>query len=263
MSPNLAIVLAAGKGTRMKSELPKVLFEVHRRPMIQYVLDALIEGGVGKMIVVVGHRAELVRRALDGRNSIEFVHQAEQLGTGHAVMVCREHLAGHQGPVLVVAGDSPMMQSRSVAALLAEYRRRPAACILGTACKADPAGLGRVIRDAAGNFQAIVEEKDATEAQRRIKEVNMSYYVFACQDLLASLEHVRADNSQGEYYVTDCPGVLVSQGKEVRALNVLQPCEALGINTLEDLAAVEAAMTDRQAPRRPPLTTDHGPPSRP
>jgi len=248
MSPNVAIVLAAGKGTRMKSDLPKVLVEVRRQPMIHYVLDALTEGGVQRTIVVVGHRAELVRSTLAGRDHLEFVQQTEQLGTGHAVMVCREHLARHHGPVLVVAGDSPMMQSRSVAALLAEFHRRPAACILGTACKEDPTGLGRVIRDPQGNFQAIVEEKDATEAERRITEVNMSYYVFRCQELLDSLDHVRADNSQGEYYLTDCPGVLVSEGKEVRALNVLQPCEALSINTTEELAAVEAAMGNGQCP---------------
>ena len=246
MSENLAIVLAAGKGTRMKSDLPKVLMEVRRRPMIQYVLDALTEGGVGRTIVVVGHRAELVRSTLQRRDSLEFVHQAEQLGTGHAVMACRDHLRDHHGPVLIVAGDSPMMQSRSVAALLAEFHRQPAACILGTACKEDPSGLGRVIRDPQGNFQAIVEEKDATSQQRRITEVNMSYYVFQCQDLLASLDHIRADNSQGEYYVTDCPGVLVARGKEVRALNCLQPCEALSINTVEELASVEAAMQDDQ-----------------
>jgi bifunctional N-acetylglucosamine-1-phosphate-uridyltransferase/glucosamine-1-phosphate-acetyltransferase GlmU-like protein len=191
---------------------------------------------------VVGHRAELVRRELAGRDHIEFVEQAEQLGTGHAVMMCRDRLAGYDGAVLVVAGDSPMMQSRSVAALLAEYHRRPAACILGTAEKADPSGLGRVIRDAQGDFQAIVEEKDATDRQRQIREVSVSFYVFRCRDLLESLRHVRPNNSQGEYYVTDCPGVLAAQGKEVRALKVLEPCEALSINTLDELAAVEAAM---------------------
>jgi UDP-N-acetylglucosamine diphosphorylase/glucosamine-1-phosphate N-acetyltransferase len=242
MSSDVAIVLAAGKGTRMKSELPKVLLEVRRRPMIHYVLDALFEGGVGRAIVVVGHRAELVHSELAGRNHVEFVEQAEQLGTGHAVMVCRDRLAEYSGPVLVVAGDSPMMQSRSVAALLAEYRRRPAACILGTTEKEDPGGLGRVIRDAQGDFQAIVEERDATDRQRQIREVSVSFYVFRCRDLLESLQHLRPDNSQGEYYVTDCPGLLAAQGKEVRALKVLQPCEALSINTLDELAAVEAAM---------------------
>jgi bifunctional UDP-N-acetylglucosamine pyrophosphorylase/glucosamine-1-phosphate N-acetyltransferase len=246
MSQSLAIVLAAGKGTRMKSDLPKVLFEVRGRPMIHYVLDALFEGGIHRALVVVGHRAEMVRSALADRDRIEFVLQAEQLGTGHAVMACRDHLAGHDGPVMVVAGDSPMMQSSSIAALLEEYDRQEPACILGTICKQDPAGLGRIVRDAAGNFQAIVEEKDASEEQLRIREVNMSYYVFRCRDLLDSLDHLRADNAQGEYYITDCPGVLVAQGKRVSARNVLQPCEALSINTIEELAAVEEAMASSE-----------------
>ncbi len=210
--------------------------------MIQYVLDALAKGGVRRTIVVVGYRAELVRAALEGRNGIDFALQAEQLGTGHAVMACEGLLAGYDGPVLVVTGDSPMMRAESITALLAEFDRSPAACVLGTAHKEDPTGLGRVIRDAQGNFTAIVEEKDATDRQLRIKEVNMSYYVFNCRDMFEALRYVRADNSQGEYYLTDCPGVLVDQGKEVRALDVLDPCESLGVNTEEELAVVEEAM---------------------
>jgi bifunctional UDP-N-acetylglucosamine pyrophosphorylase / glucosamine-1-phosphate N-acetyltransferase len=241
---NVAVVLAAGKGTRMKSDLPKVLVEVCRRPMLHYVLDALEAGGVRRTIVVIGHRADLVRTALDGRQGVEFAVQTQQLGTGHAVMTCRDLLAGYDGPVLVVAGDSPMMQSASITALLADFERRPAACILGTARKEKPDGVGRVLRDAQGNFLGIVEHKDATAEQLRITEVNMSYYVFRCGDLLAALEHVRADNSQGEYYLTDVPGVLVAQGREVRALCVLRPCESLSINTVAELAEVEKAMQE-------------------
>ncbi len=240
----VAVVMAAGKGTRMKSDLPKVLVEIAGRPMIEYVLDALLKGGVERIIVVVGYRAELVRAALASRPGIEFALQAEQLGTGHAVMACNEQLAGHEGPVLVVTGDQPLMRAESITALLAEFDRTPAACILGTADKEDPVGLGRVLRDEAGNFIGIVEEKDATEQQRRIAEVNMSYYVFDCRDLLPALDHLRADNSQGEYYLTDCPGVLVEQGKEVRALKVLQPCESLGINTVDELSLAETAMRE-------------------
>jgi bifunctional UDP-N-acetylglucosamine pyrophosphorylase/glucosamine-1-phosphate N-acetyltransferase/UDP-N-acetylglucosamine pyrophosphorylase len=242
MCEPLAIVLAAGKGTRMKSELPKVLFPVCGRPMLEFVLDALAAGGVGRMIVVVGYRAELVQSTLDGRAGIECALQKEQLGTGHAVMACRDLLAGHDGPVLVVAGDSPMMQPSSIAALLAEYRRGRPACILGTAHKQDPSGLGRIVRDPAGRFLGIVEHKDATPEQLRITEVNMSYYVFDCRELLPALDHIRADNSQGEYYITDAPGVLVAQGKEVRALPVLQPCESLSINNVDELAQVETEM---------------------
>ncbi|NQU22076.1 MAG: NTP transferase domain-containing protein [Candidatus Nealsonbacteria bacterium] len=243
MSAKTAVVLAAGMGTRMKSDLPKVLVEVCGRPMILYVLDALAAGGIERTIVVVGYRAELVRQILKDRPGVEFALQAEQLGTGHAVMCCRDLLAEYDGPVMVVAGDSPLMRAESVAALLAEYERRPAAAILGTAHKPNPHGLGRVVRDEQGEFIGIVEEKDATDEQRKITEVNLSYYVFNCRDLLLTLDQLRSDNAQGEYYITDSPGVLVAQGREVRALPVLQPCEALTINTFDQLALVEAEMT--------------------
>jgi bifunctional UDP-N-acetylglucosamine pyrophosphorylase/glucosamine-1-phosphate N-acetyltransferase/UDP-N-acetylglucosamine pyrophosphorylase len=154
-------------------------------------------------------------------------------------MSCRELLAEHDGPVLIVTGDAPLMRSESVAALFAEYDRRPAACILGTAYKDNPAGLGRIVRNANGQFEAIVEHRDATADQLRITEVNMSYYVFDARELLGALDHIRPNNRQGEYYLTDAPGVLKSQGKEVRAVPVLKPFEALGINTLDELVIAE------------------------
>jgi bifunctional UDP-N-acetylglucosamine pyrophosphorylase/glucosamine-1-phosphate N-acetyltransferase/UDP-N-acetylglucosamine pyrophosphorylase len=238
----MAIVMAAGKGTRMKSDLPKVLVPVRGRPMIDYVVDTLERAGVEQTIVVVGYRADDVRATLAGRQRIEFALQAEQLGTGHAVMMCREQLAAHDGPVLVVAGDSPLMQADSLQALLADFRRQPAACLLGTGYKDNPTGLGRVVRDSARRFERIVEEKDATAEEKTIREVNLSCYLFNARDLLAALDQIRADNAQREYYLTDCPGVLRRAGKEVRALDVLKPIEALSINTMEDLAAVEQAM---------------------
>ncbi len=244
MPANLAIVLAAGKGTRMNSDLPKVLIEVAGRPMLAYVLDALRKGGVGRIALVVGHRQELVREQMAGQPDLEFVVQPEQLGTGHAVLVCRGLIEAHKGPVLVVAGDAPLMQAESIAALLAEYERQPAGCILGTVTKANPTGLGRILRNAEGEFIGIVEEKDATDAQRRIQEVNMSYYVFDPRYLLHALDNLRNDNVQREYYLTDCPGVMINQEVEVRAINVLKPCETLAVNTPEELAAVEAAMRE-------------------
>ena len=152
--------------------------------------------------------------------------------------------ADHDGPVLVVAGDSPMMQADSIRSLLAEWNRTRPACLLGTARKENPQGLGRVVRDAAGRFLAIVEEKDATAEQKRIPEVNLSCYVFQSADLLAALGQIRADNAQGEYYLTDCPGALLAAGRAVEALCVLKPCEALSINNPADLAAVESAMRE-------------------
>jgi UDP-N-acetylglucosamine diphosphorylase/glucosamine-1-phosphate N-acetyltransferase len=243
VSNSLAVVMAAGKGTRMKSELPKVLVPVLGRPMLEYVLDALRDAGIAKtIVVVVGYRAEDVRAAVGGRPNLAFALQAEQRGTGHAVMSAREHLAGHNGAVVVVAGDSPMMQSDSLRKLLEEYERSRPACLLGTANKEDPSGLGRIVRDESGKFVGIVEEKDATEEQRKITEVNLSCYVFHGPDLLEALEHIRPDNAQGEYYITDCPGVLLKAGKDVRALNVLKSCESLSINSQDELAIVEQAM---------------------
>jgi bifunctional UDP-N-acetylglucosamine pyrophosphorylase / glucosamine-1-phosphate N-acetyltransferase len=242
----LAIVLAAGKGTRMKSDLPKVLVPVSGRPMVRFVVDALKAAGVERVVVVVGYRAELVRNELASEPDVEFADQTEQLGTGHAVMMCREQLAHHQGPVVVVAGDSPMLQSESVATLLEEFSRRSAACLIGTVNRENPTGYGRILRNAAGELTGIVEEKDASPAQKEINEVNVSTYVFDSQELLHALDQLRADNSQREYYITDCPAIMLAQGKQVAALNVLRPCEALSINSPEELAIVEQEMKSHQ-----------------
>jgi bifunctional UDP-N-acetylglucosamine pyrophosphorylase / glucosamine-1-phosphate N-acetyltransferase len=242
MASPLAVVLAAGKGTRMKSDLPKVLARTLGRPLIDFVLDALAEAGIRRVLVVVGYRADLVREAVAGRPGLEFVEQTEQLGTGHAVQVCQDRLREHDGPVLVVTGDSPLLQVSSVQQLLAAFEHDRPACILGTLHKADPAGLGRIVRDASGRFLRIVEEKDATAEERQLTEVNMSTYLFDCRQLLHALGQLRNENRQREYYLTDCPGILLREGQDVRALPVLQPCEALSVNTLDELQTVEAEL---------------------
>jgi len=244
VTKTLAVVMAAGKGTRMKSELPKVLVPVCGRPMLEYVLDALDAAGIDREVVVVGYRADDVKNTVGGRPKVAFALQAEQRGTGHAVMSAREYLQQHDGAVIVVAGDSPMMQADSLRELLDEFHRSRPACLLGTATKSDPQGLGRIVRDAQGRFTGIVEDKDATPEQKQITEVNLSCYVFNAKDLLAALDEIRADNAQGEYYVTDCPGVLLAAGRDVRALNVLKPCESLSINNMDELAIVEGAMRE-------------------
>lgn len=249
-SAAMAVVLAAGKGTRMTSELPKVLVPVSGRPMLRYVLDALRDAGVGRIVVVVGFRAELVQAELADVPDVEFALQADQLGTGHAVMMAREAMAGHRGPVVVVAGDSPMLQADSVRTLLAEFDRRGAACLLGIVQKDNPTGYGRIVRNDAGQFIGIVEEKDASPEQKAIREINVSTYVFAAGELLWALERLRADNSQREYYITDCPAILLAAGKQVEALAVLQPCEALSINSVDELAGVEEELR-RMATRSP------------
>jgi bifunctional UDP-N-acetylglucosamine pyrophosphorylase/glucosamine-1-phosphate N-acetyltransferase/UDP-N-acetylglucosamine pyrophosphorylase len=244
--PALAIVLAAGKGTRMKSDLPKVLVPVCGRPMVRYVIDALHDAGIAQIVVVVGYRAELVRAELADEPNVAFAEQREQLGTGHAVMMCRDELAAHRGPVLVVAGDSPMLQASSVRRLLEEFRAGGYACLLGTVEREDPATYGRIVRDAAGRFTGIVEEKDATDAQREIREINVSTYLFDSAALLAALDQLTDHNALKEYYITDCPAILLKAGKRVEALKVLQPCEALSINSVEELAIVERELAQHQ-----------------
>lgn len=240
--PALAIVLAAGQGTRMKSRLPKVLLPVGGRPMVRYVLDALNRARIQRTVVVVGYKGELVRAELDGQANISFAVQRDQLGTGHAVMMCREQLAAQRGPVLIVTGDSPMLQASSVRKLLDAFYEGQYACLLGTVEREDPTGYGRIVRDGEGNFIGIVEEKDATDAQRAIREINVSMYVFDPAELLAALEKLTDQNVQGEYYITDCPAILMSAGKQVEALKVLEPCESLGINSMDELAIVEKTL---------------------
>ncbi len=238
----IAVVLAAGKGTRMKSDLPKVLCPANGKPLVHYVIKALKEGGVPQFVAVVGYEADLVRQALSHEPNISFALQSEQRGTGHAVMMCREQLESHRGPVVVVAGDSPMLQAESIQRLLEEFRSSQAACVLGSLIHDDPTGLGRIVRDSEGNFVGIVEHKDATSEQLEIRETNMSTYVFDCPKMLAALDRLTNNNVQNEYYITDLPAILMSENEVVRALPVLKPIEALSVNTVEHLVQVEAAM---------------------
>lgn len=243
MNAPCAVVLAAGKGTRMKSELPKVLCPVVDRPMIHFVLDALENAGIHRQIVVVGYEADAVRQALAGRSSqIEFVLQEEQLGTGHAVQKCRQALRDQTGPTIVVAGDSPLIQPTSLTKLLDFFQKTRPALLLGTLEKEDPSGLGRIVRDDSGAFLGIVEQKDASERQREIKEVNMSTYLFNTADLLSSLDQLSNDNAQAEFYLTDCARLLREAGRPVEALPVLQPCESLSINNTDELQMVDETM---------------------
>lgn len=232
----------------MKSEMPKVLFPVLGRPMIHWVLDALDRIQIDHVLVVVGYRHDDVRRELAGRTNVEFVLQEQQLGTGHAVRMCVPSLSARPDrgdwPVLVVAGDSPLVQSDSLNKLLSEFRGSDCSCLLGTLFKDQPQGLGRIVRDARGHFNRIVEQKDATPEEALIQEVNMSTYVFKQSRLMWALDRLGNSNAQGEYYLTDCPALLLQQGDRVEALAALQPCEALSINTIDELERVEAKMKE-------------------
>lgn len=238
MSAPVAVILAAGKSTRMKSDQPKVIHELFGRPMIEYVLDAVRAAGVEKTVVVVGHQAETVKKTLAHHKDVVFALQAEQHGTGHAVMMCREHLIEHDGPVLLLAGDTPLLRADSLTRLLSAQKQHHAGCVIGTADTQANDGLGRVVRDATGNFLKIVEQKDATAEEKNITEINTGCYAFDCQKLLDALTRITTDNQQAEYYLTDCPAIMLSDGTPVVASCEFTIEEAIGVNTRVQLATV-------------------------
>ncbi len=245
MSEPVAVILAAGRSKRMQSELPKVLHPACGRPILEYVLDAARQAGAKRLILVVGHKAELVQQAMQHHADVEFALQTEQLGTGHAVMSAYELLKDHQGSVLVLAGDTPLLKGSSLAGLLDALSTENAACVVGTARTENNFGLGRIVRDAEGTFQRIVEQRDATPEEQKITEINTGCFAFEGPALFQALQDVRPENSQGEYYLTDCAEILRRQGRNVVAACTLGIEEAMGVNTQEQLAEVETAMKSR------------------
>jgi bifunctional UDP-N-acetylglucosamine pyrophosphorylase/glucosamine-1-phosphate N-acetyltransferase len=241
----VAVVLAAGKSTRMKSVLPKVAHEICGRPMVEYVLAAVREAGVKRTIMIVGHGADIVRSLLSKEPDVEFAVQSEQKGTGHAAMMAREHLLGHQGPVFVLNGDTPLLRRESLTGLLDDLTGNQASCVIGTAVTDANEGLGRIVRDQSREFVRIVEQKDANADERRIREINTGCYAFDGPSLLWALERIRPNNKQNEYYLTDCPTVLKEAGKRIVAAPRFDLVEALGVNTRVQLADVERSIQSR------------------
>jgi bifunctional UDP-N-acetylglucosamine pyrophosphorylase/glucosamine-1-phosphate N-acetyltransferase len=241
----VAIILAAGQGKRMKSDKAKVLHEVCGRPMIGYVVDAARGAGARTIVVVVGYASDQVLETLRGEPDIVFAHQTEQLGTGHAVKICRPLLEGYRGPALILVGDEPLLRPQPLADLLARQEHEDAACLLGTAKVHDPMGFGRILRDSAGRFLRIVEERDCTPEEKAIREVNPSCYVFELPVLWDALDQIGTSNAQHEYYLTDAPERLMTMGRKVMALNVLRPDDILGVNTRQHLAHAASVMQAR------------------
>lgn len=245
---HLAIVLAAGKGTRMKSSLPKVLHPIAGRPMLHWVLDAVAESGAERTIVVVGHGAEAVTAGLP--DGVESVVQEEQNGTGHATEVGLAGL-GEVDPgasVLVVPGDTPLLDADTLKRLVHRHLATDAASTLTSTVLDDPTGYGRIIRRPDGSVLEIVEERDADESTRRIQEVNAGMYVFRVSELAEDLAAVTNDNAQGELYLTDVIGVAVARGRMVQA----EPADAqviAGVNDHRQLAAAAAVHRRRIADR--------------
>lgn len=243
-----AIILAAGKGTRMQSDLPKVLHPVCGRAMLAYVLDTARQAGSDRLLVVVGHRADLVKQtfAADAAD-ISWVLQSPQIGTGHAVMVCKDELAGLEGPVLVLAGDGPLIRPETLRQLIETHQSAGAACTLATSILSEPGGYGRIVRDQAGNLVGIVEALDATAEQKAIHEVNVSIYCFDAAALRGVIARLKNDNAKGEYYLTDTLGLLASEGRKIAAVAAVPPEDVLSINTLDELRHVSDIMAARMA----------------
>lgn len=241
----VAIILAAGQGKRMRSERPKVLHEVCGQPMIRYVVEAARGAGVRSIIVIVGYGGDAVREALAGEPDILFAEQTEQRGTGHAVKCARPLLEGYSGKAMILVGDEPLMRAEPLADLLKRTEEHQAACLLGTATVEDPTGFGRILRDTAGHFLRIIEQRDCDSDEALIREVNPSCYVFELPLMWSALDQLKTTNAQHEEYLTDAPTILQGMGHKVMALNLLHADDILGVNTREHLAEAAAIMQRR------------------
>ncbi|MFZ5626758.1 MAG: bifunctional UDP-N-acetylglucosamine diphosphorylase/glucosamine-1-phosphate N-acetyltransferase GlmU [Bacillota bacterium] len=238
-----AVILAAGKGTRMKSRLPKVLHPVGGQPMVNHVMAACRTAGAQPVVLVIGHGAEQVQATL-GPEQV-YVEQKEQLGTGHAVMQAETVLRDFEGDILVVCGDTPLLRGETLAALAQYHRQQEAVATVLTMTLANPTGYGRIIRDEQGQVAAIVEEKDATPEQKDIREVNSGTYCFQAQALFAALQQITPNNAQGEYYLTDVLAIFRQQGQKVAAWQLSDDTEVMGINDRVALAEANRLFRER------------------
>jgi bifunctional UDP-N-acetylglucosamine pyrophosphorylase/glucosamine-1-phosphate N-acetyltransferase len=242
-----AVVLAAGKGTRMKSARAKVLHQALGAPLLEHVLRTVRSLEVDPVTVVVGHQADAVEAAFAGRG-LEFVRQEPPRGTGHALQCARERVAAHpERTVLVVNGDLPLLRPETLASLLKVHRESRAAATLLTVILDDPGAYGRVLRGTDGQVRAIVEARDATAEERQVHEINAGIYAFDVPSLLEVLGGLQPQNAQGEYYLTDVIGLLRSAGRSVHAVAAADAREGLGVNTLEELAQITQLLRARRA----------------
>ncbi|UQZ84905.1 Bifunctional protein GlmU [Paenibacillus konkukensis] len=239
----MGIVLAAGQGKRMKSKLYKVLHEVCGKPMVGHVVSALEQLNTKRAVVVVGHGAEAVKAYLGDR--VEYAMQEQQLGTGHAVLQAKDLLADEDGLTVVLYGDTPLVKSESLKDMIRAHQEKGAAATVMTAIFDNPFGLGRIIRDENGRVSRIVEQKDCNAEEREIREINSGMYCFTNRKLFEALNKVTNNNSQGEYYLTDVIGILVSQNDIVEAYCTEDAAETLGVNDRVALSEAEHIMRER------------------
>lgn len=237
------IILAAGKGTRMKSKLPKVLHKVCGKEMLRHVIDAAKAAGSKREVAVIGSGAELVRQKISG---VEFVVQAEQLGTGHAVLCAKENFSNSTGTLMILCGDTPLITAELLKKISDAHENSQAAATVLAAQMPDATGYGRIIREDDGTFKKIVEHKDATDAEKNIREVNAGIYCFDVKKLFGVLSSIKNDNAQGEYYLPDALTILKSSGEKISVVTADDYTDTLGINSRRQLAEAEKILRQRK-----------------
>lgn len=243
MENRYAIILAAGKGTRMKSKLYKVLHPVAGKPMVEHILDQVEQTEPTEIVTIVGHGAEMIKSHLGERS--QYALQAEQLGTGHAVMQAQELLGGKQGTTLVITGDTPLLTAETLKNLFDYHQGKNASATILTAHAEDPTGYGRIIRDHVGIVERIVEQKDASEEEARVQEINTGTFCFDNESLFEALAKTDTNNTQGEYYLTDIIEILKKEGKAVAAYQMADFDEAMGVNDRVALSTANKIMHRR------------------
>lgn len=235
MKKKAAIILAAGKGKRMKSDLPKVLHPIDERPMITILLDTLCSLEFRPIVVVIGHKGEEVQSALADYD-LTYVWQREQLGTGHAVKMAAESLGSFDGITLVVNGDVPFLSAGAIDSLLSLHARTEAVATCLSAIFDDPTGYGRIIRGSqTDSLAAIIEEKDASPEEKKIQEINSGTFCFDNKALFETIDEIGNDNSQSEYYLTDAVKIIHNKGLRVSVAIASEPDEVRGVNSVEQL----------------------------
>lgn len=231
----------------MGGECPKVIYEVGGRSMVNWVVQACLNSGVSRCVVVVGFGGEQVQQAVGNQPQFAFVEQLKQLGTGHATQMAQPLYDGREPKdVLVLPGDAPLIQPQTLARLIQTHRTANAVATLTSSMMDNPTGYGRVIRGQDGLFEAIVEEKDATDEQRTVSEINTGYYCFRSDRLFECLTRVSNTNAQGEYYLTDVPGLLKREGEKIAILDGVAPQEIMGVNNPQQLAEVDKIIRSRE-----------------
>lgn len=239
-----AVILAAGKGTRMKSDLPKVVHTIHGKCLVDYVIDAARSAGTKEICLVVGYKQDVVRSCIAHRD-VEFTLQPEQLGTGHAVKCAREFL-GDSDTTMILFGDTPLITAGTLTRLARYHEKHQDAVTVLSADMDDPTGYGRIIRDGAGNFVKSVEHKDASEEERASHEINSGMYLFDTKELKEALDLLRPNNAQGEYYLPDTLEIIKAKGLRVDAYMLDDPEDITGVNDMEQLAAAADVIARRE-----------------